>query len=73
MPYARTYQPVIQICKSSFEKVEDFKYLGTTITNQNPIQEEIKSRLTSGECVLLFGAESFVFQFTIQKFKDKDA
>jgi len=23
-----------------------------------------------GECVLSFGAESFVFQFAVQKFKD---
>jgi hypothetical protein len=28
--------------------VEDFRYLGTTLTNQNSIQEEIKSRLKSG-------------------------
>jgi len=27
------------------ERVEEFKYLGTTLTNQNSIQEEIKSRL----------------------------
>jgi len=27
--------------------VEEFKYLGTTITNQNSIQEEIKSKLKS--------------------------
>jgi hypothetical protein len=33
---------------SSFESVEEFKYLETTLTNQNSIQEEIKSRLKSG-------------------------
>jgi hypothetical protein len=33
---------------NSFDMVEEFKYLGTTLTNQNSIQEEIKSRLKSG-------------------------
>jgi len=28
--------------------VEEFKYLGTALTDQNSIQEEIKSRLKSG-------------------------
>jgi hypothetical protein len=32
---------------SSFERVEQFKYLGTTVTNRNYIQEEIKDRLQS--------------------------
>jgi len=29
---------------NSFEKVEEFKYLGINLANQNSIQEEIKSR-----------------------------
>jgi hypothetical protein len=33
---------------SSFGMVEEFKYLGTTLTNQNSIQEEFKCRLKSG-------------------------
>jgi len=32
---------------SSFERVEEFIYLGTALTNQNFIQEEIKSRLNA--------------------------
>jgi len=34
---------------SSFERVEEFKCLGTTLANQNYIQEEIKCRLKSGK------------------------
>jgi hypothetical protein len=37
----------IQIDNSSYEKVEEPKYLGTTLTDQNSIQEEIKSRMKS--------------------------
>jgi len=32
---------------SSFERLEEFKYLGTTLTNENSIQEDIKSRMKS--------------------------
>ena len=37
-----------QIVNRSFERVEEFRYLRTTLTNQNAIQEEIKSRMKSG-------------------------
>ena len=38
----------MKIDNSSIERVEEFKYLGTALTNQNSIQEEIKSRLKLG-------------------------
>jgi len=37
----------VRIDNSTFERVEEFKYLGTILTNQNSIPEEIKSRLRS--------------------------
>src|SRR5215469_10184143 len=39
----------MKIDNCSIERVEEFKYLGTTLTNQNSIQEEIKSRLKAGK------------------------
>jgi ribosomal protein S2 len=38
----------IKIGNRCFKNVVQFRYLGTTITNQNLIQEEIKRRLNSG-------------------------
>jgi len=38
----------VRIDNSTFERVEEFKYLGTSLTNQNSLPEEIKSRLRSG-------------------------
>jgi hypothetical protein len=59
----------MKIDNGSFERVEEFKYLGTTLTSDNSIQEAIKSRLKS-ECMLSLCAEFVVFQFAIQKLKD---
>jgi hypothetical protein len=38
----------IKIASRSFENVSQFKYLGTTVANQNSLEEEIKKRLNCG-------------------------
>jgi sorting nexin-29 len=38
----------VRIDINTFERVEVFKYLGKTLTNQNSIPEKIKGRLSSG-------------------------
>jgi len=38
----------MKIDNSSIERMEEFKYLGTTLTFKNSIQEEVKNRLKSG-------------------------
>jgi hypothetical protein len=38
----------MKIDNGSFGRVEEFKYMGTTLTYQNAMQEEIKNRLKSG-------------------------
>ena len=38
----------MKIDSNSFEVVKEFKYLGKTLTNQNCIQVEVKSRLKLG-------------------------
>ena len=43
----------IQTDNSSFERVEEFRYVGTTLPIQNSIQEDIKSRLKSGMLTII--------------------
>jgi di/tripeptidase len=60
-----------KIDNSSMEMVEEFKYLGKMLTNQNPIQAEIKSRLKLGNACYSI-QNLFVFQIAIPKFKDQN-
>jgi hypothetical protein len=60
----------IKIDNSSFEIVEEFKYLGTTLTNQNSIQEENKSKLKSGNACYHSVQNILSSMFAIQKLKD---
>jgi hypothetical protein len=50
----------MKIGNRCFENVEQFRYLGTTITNQNLIQEEIKRRLNR-VCGLVVRVPGFDF------------
>jgi len=56
----------IKIDNSSFERMEKFKYLGTNLTNHNPILEEIKSRLKSGN-VSCHSVQSFFLRVCYPK------
>jgi len=47
-----------------WERVKELKYLETTLTDQNSLQKEINSRLTSGKACY-HSAESFVLQVAI--------
>ena len=38
----------IKISSKSYEKMTTYKYLGSLVTNQNSIQEEIKYKLKAG-------------------------
>jgi hypothetical protein len=44
---------IIKTDNSSFQRMEQFIYLETTLTYQNSIQEEIQSRLKSGNVIYL--------------------
>ena len=61
----------VRIDNSTFERVEEFKYFGTTLTNQNVIQEEIKSRLRAGNACY-YSVQNFCLLGCCQKFKDQD-
>ena len=61
----------VRMDNSSFKRVEEFKYLGTNLTNQNSIAEEIKSRLRSGNACFYSVQNLLSSRLLSKKFKDQ--
>jgi len=61
----------VRIDNSTFESVEEFKYLGTTLTIQNSIREEIKCRLWSGNASYHSVQNRLSFRLLSRKLKIK--
>jgi hypothetical protein len=53
----------IKIGNKFSETVEQFKYLRTTLTNQNSFHEEIKSRLKSGNAC--YHSQQYLLSFSL--------
>jgi hypothetical protein len=56
----------MKIDNSSIERVDEFKYLGTTFINQNSIQEEFKSRLKLGNACY-YSVQNLLFYRLLSK------
>jgi hypothetical protein len=62
----------IKLGNRCFENVAQFRYLGTTITNQNLIQKEIKRILNSGNACYNSVQNLFFFSSAVYKHKNQN-
>jgi RNA:NAD 2'-phosphotransferase (TPT1/KptA family) len=62
----------VKIDNSSIERVEEFKYLRTKLTDQNSIQKEIKSRLKLGNACYHSVQNLLSSRLLSKKLKDQD-
>ena len=60
----------IKIDNGFFEMVEQFQYLGTTLTYRISSQDEIQNRLKSENACFLVVQNPFVFRLAVQTYKD---
>ena len=56
----------IMLGSESYEKVKTFKYLGSLLTNQNSIQEEIKCRLKQEIHVIIQSKHSCLLDLSLR-------
>ena len=63
----------INIYDSSFERVEQFRYLGITLTHQDSVQEEIKCSLKSGNACYHSVQNLLSSSLLIPKYKNYDS
>ena len=54
----------IKVGSNSYEKMKIFKYLGSLLSNQNSIQEEIKCRLKEGN-ICYYSVQTLDFSLSI--------
>jgi len=62
---------IMKTDNSSIERVEEFKYFVTTLTDQNCIQEEIKSRLKLGNACCYSVQNVLCYSLVYKKLKIK--
>jgi hypothetical protein len=58
----RMHDKITTLRPESFERAAKFEYFGSTLTNQTSSHEGTDEQIGIGECLLLFGPESFICQ-----------